>query len=58
MDKVMDQIWKDHTFAFTKHLFVYNLVFGLEFLKQIQVHYDMNLDLKMFTEKLQTLAST
>jgi hypothetical protein len=33
MDKTMDQVWKDHTSAFMKHLLVYNLILGPEFLK-------------------------
>jgi hypothetical protein len=57
MDKVMDQVWKDHTSTFMKHLPICDLTLGLEFLKQIQVHYDMNLDLEMFIKKLQMLPS-
>jgi hypothetical protein len=30
-----------------------DLALGLSFLKEIQVHYDMNSKLKMFMEKLQ-----
>jgi hypothetical protein len=41
-----------------KHLPIYDLALGPEFLKQIQVHYDMNSEPKMFIEKLQMLAST
>jgi hypothetical protein len=52
MDTVMDQVWKDHTFAFIKHLLVYNPAFGPKFLKHILVHYDMNLKPKMLTKKL------
>jgi hypothetical protein len=33
MDKVMDQIRKDHNYAFTKHLLVCDLALGPEFLK-------------------------
>jgi hypothetical protein len=35
MDKAMDQVQKDHTFTFMKHLPVCNLDLGSEFLKQI-----------------------
>ncbi len=58
MDKAMDQVRKDHTYAFTKHLPVCDPALGLEFLKQIQVHYNMNSKLEMFTKKLQMLVST
>jgi hypothetical protein len=33
MDKAMDQVQKDHTSTFTKHLSVYNPTFGPKFLK-------------------------
>jgi hypothetical protein len=56
MEKTMEQVRKDPLIAFTKHLFVCDLAFGLEFLNQIQIHYDMNYDRKMFTKKLQILA--
>jgi len=52
----MDQVRKDHTSTFTKHMLVCNPTLGLEFLKQIHVHYNMNLDLEMFVEKLHMLA--
>ncbi len=52
MDKVINQVWRNHTSAFMKHLPVCNLALGPEFLKQIQVHFDMNSKLEMFTEKL------
>jgi hypothetical protein len=52
MDKTMDQVQKDHTSAFMKHLLVCDPVLGLGFLKHIQVHYNMNLEPKMLTKKL------
>jgi hypothetical protein len=58
MDKVMDQVQEDHTSTFTKHLPICNHPFGFEFLKYIQVHYNMNLEPEMFIEKLQILVST
>jgi hypothetical protein len=33
MNKAMDQVWKEHTFAFTKHLLVCDLAFSPKFLK-------------------------
>jgi len=41
-----------------KTLLVCDPILGLEFLKQIQIHYNMNSKLEMFTKKLQMLAST
>jgi hypothetical protein len=35
MDKVMDEVWKDHAFAFSSHLLNCDPVLSLEFLKQI-----------------------
>jgi hypothetical protein len=52
MDKAMDQVQKDHTFAFTKHFPICDPTFGPKFLKQICNHYDMNLKPRMLTEKL------
>ncbi len=51
MDKAMDQVPKDYTHAFTKHLPVCDPTFGPKFLKQIQVHYDMNSNSEMLTKK-------
>ncbi len=53
----MDHIQKVHTSAFTKHLLVCDLAIGFEFLKQIQVNYDMDSEPKLFIEKLQMLVS-
>ncbi len=52
MEKAMEQVKKDHYFAFCKHLSVCNLAFSTNFFKEIQVHYDMNSELEMFIEKL------
>jgi hypothetical protein len=38
-------------------LFVCDPALGLEFHQQVQVHYNMNLDPKMMTEKSQLLMS-
>jgi hypothetical protein len=45
MEKAMEQIMKENLTAFTKHLLVYDPSLGLEFLQQIQIHYDMNFNL-------------
>jgi hypothetical protein len=42
MDKAMELVQKEHYFAFCKHLLVCDLALGPNFLKEIQVHYDMN----------------
>jgi UDP-N-acetyl-D-mannosaminuronate dehydrogenase len=55
MHKVMEHVQKDLTATFTKHLSLCDPVFGLEFLKQIQLHYDVNSDSKMLTKKLQMI---
>ncbi len=56
MEKAMEQVKKDHYFVFCKHLLVCDPTFGMDFLKEIQVHYDMNFKLEMLIEKLQMLA--
>jgi len=43
----------DHYLAFYKHLPICDLFLGSDFLKKIQVHYDMNLELETLTKKLQ-----
>jgi hypothetical protein len=52
MEKVMEQVRKDHYSPFCKHLLVCDPTLGPNFLKEIQVHYDMNLKPQMFMEKL------
>ncbi len=54
----MEQVRKDHYFAFHKHLLVCNLALCPNFLKEIQVHYDKNFEWEMLTEKLQMLTYT
>ncbi len=53
----MERVPKDHNISFLQHLSICDLTFGPQFFKHIQFHYDMNLDSKMFIEKLQMLAS-
>jgi hypothetical protein len=52
MDKAMEEVRKDHYFVFCKHLPIYNPTLCIDFLKEIQVHYDMNSKSEMFTKKL------
>jgi hypothetical protein len=51
----MEQVKKDHYSTFCKHLPICDFSLGVHFSRDIQVHYDMNLDQKMLIEKLQTL---
>jgi hypothetical protein len=52
MERAMDQVKKDHYSTFCKHLLVFDLALGPNFLKEIQVYYNMNSERKMFTKKL------
>jgi hypothetical protein len=52
MERAMDQVRKDHYSAYYKHLLICDPSLGVDFLKKIQAHYDMNLELEMLTEKL------
>jgi hypothetical protein len=56
-NKAMENVQKEHMIAFYKRLLVCDPTFSPEFLKQIQIHYNMNLDPEMMTEKLQLLMS-
>jgi hypothetical protein len=49
MERTMEQVRKDH---FCKHLLVCDPSLGAYFKREIQVHYDMNLELEMLIEKL------
>lgn len=48
--KVMEVVCKEHMIAFHKCLPMCDLTLGTDFLHQIQLHYDMNLELEMFTK--------
>ncbi len=48
----MEQVKNNHYSAFCKHLPICDPFLGVDFLKEIQVHYDMNLVLEMLIEKL------
>jgi hypothetical protein len=50
MERAMEQVHKDHYFAFYKHLSMCDHGLGPIFWKEIQVYYDMNLEPKMFIE--------
>jgi hypothetical protein len=52
MEKVLEQVRKDHYSAFCKHLLVRDFFLVVDFLREIQVHYDMNLELEMLIEQL------
>ncbi len=47
MERAMKQVMKDHYLAFCKHLLVCDPSMGADFLNEIQVHYDMNLEPEM-----------
>jgi hypothetical protein len=51
-NKVMESVWKEHMTMFHERLLICDLALGLEFFQQLQVHYNMNLDLEMMIEKL------
>jgi hypothetical protein len=44
--------------TFRKRLLVCDPALGIEFLQQVHVHYNMNFNPKMMTEKLQLLVSS
>ncbi len=55
--KVMDAMRKEHTTPFHKRLPIWKPALGAKFLQQIYLHYDFNLELKIFMEKLPMLVS-
>jgi hypothetical protein len=55
--KAMENVQKEHMNTFHKWLLVCDPTLGVEFLQQIQVHYNMNLDPEMMMAKLQFLVS-
>jgi hypothetical protein len=52
MERAIDQVKKDHYSTFCKHLLIFDLALCPNFLKEIQVYYDMNSEPKMLTKKL------
>jgi hypothetical protein len=57
-NKAMEAVWKEHMMGFHKCLPMCDPSLGPSFLQEVQVHYDINLELKMLIEKLQMLMST
>jgi hypothetical protein len=53
--KMMDAVKKEHITPFNKHLPICDPTFRIEFLWQIQFHYDLNPKLEMLMEKVQML---
>jgi hypothetical protein len=56
VERAMEHVKKEHYSAFCKHLPICDPSLGVDFLREIQVHYDMNLEPKMLTKKLRMLA--
>jgi hypothetical protein len=54
-NKAMESVQKERMIMFHKRLHVCDPTLDVEFLQQVQVHYNMNLDLEMMIEKLQLL---
>jgi hypothetical protein len=52
MERDMEQARKDHYSTFCEHLQICDLFLGVDLLKEIQVYYDMNLELELLIEKL------
>ncbi len=46
-NKAMESVQKEHMIAFHKRLHVCEPTLGIEFLQQIQVHYNMNPNLEI-----------
>ncbi len=54
-NKTMESVQKEHMTMFHRRLPICDPTLGIEFLQQVQVHYNINLNPKMMTEKLQLL---
>jgi hypothetical protein len=52
MEITMEQVKKDHYSNVCKHLLICDPFLGANVLKEIYVHYDMNLESEMLIEKL------
>jgi hypothetical protein len=57
-NKAMESVQKEHMIAFHKRLHICEPTLGIEFLQQIQVHYNMNPNPEIMMEKLQLLVSS
>jgi hypothetical protein len=51
-NKAMESVRKEHMITFYKRPLICDPALGPKFLKQIHIHYNMNLDPEMVTEKL------
>jgi hypothetical protein len=51
-NKAMESVRKEHMKTLHKRVFICDPTLGVEFLQQIQVHYNMNPNPKMMMEKL------
>jgi hypothetical protein len=56
MERTMEHMKKDHYSTFCKHLSICDPSLGVDFVREIHVHYDMNLEPEMLTQKFQMLA--
>jgi hypothetical protein len=54
----MESVRKEHMITFHKRLPICYLALGVEFLQQVQVHYNMNPNPKVMIEKLQLFVSS
>jgi hypothetical protein len=54
-NKTMESVQKEHMTVFHKRLHVCDPALSIEFLQQVQVHYNINPSPEMMTEKLQLL---
>ncbi len=57
-NKAMDSVQKEHMITFHKRLPICDPTIGPKFIQQVHVHYNMNLNPEMMTEKLQLLVSS
>jgi hypothetical protein len=51
-NKAMESVRKEHMTMFHKRLLICDPTLGVEFLQQVHVHYNTNLDPKMMMETL------
>jgi len=51
-NKAMESVQKEYTRTFHKRLLLCDPTLGIEFLQQVQIHYNMNHVPKLMTKKL------
>jgi hypothetical protein len=51
-NKAMESVRKEYMTTFHKRLLLCDPTLGIEFLQQVQIHYNMNHVLEMMTKKL------